>query len=101
MAKGFLTALHSACPIRITLLLTDNGKEFTDRLFGSRDRQATGNHEFDPFCQAIGIEHRFTQPRSPSTHGRVACCHGRIPAVLATHRFDGAKDLETTRVRDV
>jgi transposase-like protein len=35
-AQAFLKALHKACPIRITKLLTDNGKEFTDRLFASR-----------------------------------------------------------------
>ena len=32
-AKAFLNALHKACPIKISKLLTDNGKEFTDRLF--------------------------------------------------------------------
>lgn len=30
-AKAFLKALHKACPIHINKLLTDNGKEFTDR----------------------------------------------------------------------
>lgn len=34
-AKVFLKALHKACPIKITKFLTDNGKEFTDRLFAS------------------------------------------------------------------
>ena len=34
-AQAFLRALHKACPIRITKVLTDNGKEFTDRLFAS------------------------------------------------------------------
>lgn len=34
-AEAFLKALHKACPIRITKILTDNGKEFTDRLFAS------------------------------------------------------------------
>jgi len=38
-------------------ILTDNGKEFTDRLFASRERQARGNHEFDQLCQALNIEH--------------------------------------------
>ena len=34
-ARTFLSALHKACPIKINKLLTDNGKEFTDRLFAS------------------------------------------------------------------
>ena len=40
--------------MKITRILTDNGKEFTDRLFGLRKRAATGNHEFDSLC----AEHR-------------------------------------------
>jgi len=31
-ARRFLRDLHRACPIRIAKILTDNGKEFTDRL---------------------------------------------------------------------
>ena len=46
-AQAFLKALHKACPIRINKLLTDNGKEFTDRLFASKEREPSGNHEFD------------------------------------------------------
>lgn len=37
-ARAFLAALARACPIRIRKRLTDNGKEFTDRLCGSRQR---------------------------------------------------------------
>ena len=43
-AKAFLNALHKACAIKIVKLLTDNGKEFTDRLFASRERGPSGNH---------------------------------------------------------
>ena len=43
-ARSFLNALHKACPIKMQTILTDNGKAFTDRLFASRERQATGNH---------------------------------------------------------
>jgi hypothetical protein len=43
-AKAFLKALRKACPIRINKLLTDNGKEFTDRLFASREREPSDNH---------------------------------------------------------
>jgi transposase-like protein len=38
-ALSFLKALHKACPLRITQLLADDGKEFTDQLFTSRERQ--------------------------------------------------------------
>jgi transposase InsO family protein len=100
-AQSFLKAAHHACPIRITKLLTDNGKEFTDRLFGSKDRQPTGEHEFDQLCEALGIEHRLTKPRTPKTNGMVERFNGRIADVLATHRFNSADDLEVTLSRYV
>jgi len=54
-ARSSLNALHKACPLRMQKILTDNGKEFTDRLFASCARQATGKHEFDQLCQALAI----------------------------------------------
>lgn len=100
-ARAFLAAVHKACPVRIRKVLTDNGKEFTDRLFGTQDRQATGEHEFDQLCEALGIEHRLTQPRRPQTNGMVERFNGRIAEVLATHHFNSAEDLETTLMRYV
>ena len=100
-AKSFLKALHKACPIKITKLLTDNGKEFTDRLFASREREPSGNHEFDQLCKALHIEHRLTRPRTPRTNGMVERFNGRIADVLKTHRFNSAEDLEQTLMRYV
>ena len=100
-AKAFLKALHKACPIKINKLLTDNGKEFTDRLFASREREPSGRHEFDQLCQALGIEHRLTKPRTPRTNGMVERFNGRIADVLKTHRFSSSEDLEQTLLRYV
>jgi transposase len=44
-------------------VLTDNGKQFTDR-FGKG-----GEVLFDRICRDNGITHRLTQPRSPTTTG--------------------------------
>jgi transposase InsO family protein len=125
-ARRFLRDLHRACPIRITKILTpshrlqandcramDNGKEFTDRLFASRARAPSGEHEFDLLCAELGIEHRPTPPKSPQTNGiplvhfqctagqRVERFNGRISDVLKTNRFDSALDLEQTLMRYV
>jgi transposase InsO family protein len=100
-AKSFLNALHKTCPIKIQKLLTDNGKEFTDRLFANRARQPTGRHEFDQLCQSLGIEHRLTKPRTPKTNGMVERFNGRIADVLKTHRFHSGQDLEQTLMRYV
>jgi transposase InsO family protein len=100
-AKAFLNAAHKACPIKITKLLTDNGKEFTDRLFASRQREPSGNHEFDQLCRELGIEHRLTKPRTPRTNGMVERFNGRIADVLKTHRFNSREDMEQTLLRYV
>lgn len=100
-ATSFLKALHKACPLKIQKLLTDNGKEFTDRLFASREREPSGQHEFDQLCQALGIEHRLTKPRTPQTNGMVERFNGRIADVLKTNRFNSAQDMGQTLMRYV
>ncbi|SFA95496.1 Integrase core domain-containing protein [Poseidonocella pacifica] len=59
-ARRFLRDLGRVCPLPIRTIPTDNGKEFTDRLFGLRKRAATGAHEFDKLCAALDIDHRLT-----------------------------------------
>lgn len=98
-AKAFLKALHKACPIQITKLLTDYGKAFADYLFASREREPRGNHEFDRLCEPLGIGHRLTQPRTPRINGMVERFNGRIADVLKTHRFNSAEDLKQTLLR--
>ena len=100
-ARRFLRDLERACPIHIRTILTDNGKEFTDRLFGLRKRSATGEHEFDKLCAELGIEHRLTPPKSPQTNGMVERFNGRIEEVLQSHHFRSGEELETTLHRYV
>jgi transposase InsO family protein len=76
-------------------LLTDNGKEFTDRCLPAGSAPS-GNHEFDQLCQELGIEHRLTKPRTPRTNGMVERFNGRIADVLKTHRFNSREDMEQT-----
>lgn len=82
-------------------MLTDNGKEFTDRLFGLRKRAATGAHEFDTLCAALEIEHRLSPPAHPQTNGMVERFNGRIEEVLQSHHVHSGEDLETTLHRYV
>jgi transposase InsO family protein len=53
-------------------VLTDNGKQFTDR-FGKG-----GEALFDRICRDNGIIHRLTQPRHPTTTGKVERFHGSL-----------------------
>jgi transposase InsO family protein len=100
-ARSFLKELAKAAPFVISTILTDNGKEFTDRLFGSRAKDASGEHEFDLLCDSLGIEHRLTRPRTPQTNGMVERFNGRLEQVLQTHRFNSAEDLSKTLHRYV
>jgi transposase InsO family protein len=82
-ARAVLKALHKACPIRITNILTDNGKEFADRLFANREREPSGGHVlFDQTCRQFDIEHRLIKPRTPQTNGMVKRFNGRIADIL-------------------
>ena len=56
-------------------ILTDNGKVFTGRF----------NHPpvevlFDAICRQNGIEHLLTQPRSPTTTGKIERFHRSLRA---------------------
>ena len=94
-ARRFLRDLERACPMRIRTVLTDNGREFTDRLFGLRKRSPTGQHEFDQLCAGLGIEHRLAPPAHPQTDGMVERFNGRIEEVLQSHHFRSGEELET------
>lgn len=95
-AQSFLHALHKEAPFRIHILLADNGKEFTRRAFHKGGRR---QHAFDALCEALGIEHRLTKPKSPKTNGMVERFNGRLEQVLRSHPFSSAMDLEATLKR--
>ena len=95
--------------MRIRTILTDNGREFTDRLFGLRKRSATGKSEFDQLCNDLDIEHWLAPPQHSQTNGpplgdykqspagqRVERFNGRIEEVLQSHHFRSDEELETT-----
>ena len=100
-AKGFLQRLIDKAPFKITKLLTDNGKEFTDRFCASGERQPTGRHPFDQLCAAHDIDHRLIKANTPQTNGMIERFNGRIADVLATTRFDSSQSLADTIVRYV
>lgn len=100
-ARRFLRDLERACQMRIRTVLTDNDKEFTDRLFGLRKRAASGQHEFDLLCAGLDIEHRLAPPQHPQTNGMVERFNGRIEDVLQSHYFRSGEELETTLHRYV
>jgi len=106
-ASDFLARLIDKIPFTISKVLTDNGKEFTDRFCATGrfcatdERQPTGAHASDRVCTDNRIEHRLTKPRAPQTNGMIERFNGRIADVLATTRFDSAEHLTDTIKRYV
>jgi len=63
-------------------VITDNGKQFTDRF--NRYGASRGEVLFDKICRKNGIAHRLTQPASPNQNGKVERFHGTFrPDFLA------------------
>ena len=98
-AREFLKFVTERFPFEIKKVLTDNGKEFTNKVFGYNATNKT--HEFNDLCLSLGIEHRLTKVRRPQTNGMVERFNGRIADILRTHHFQSGKELEHTIMRYV
>ena len=98
-AREFLKFVTERFPFEIKKVLTDNGKEFTNKVLGNNATNKT--HEFDDLCLSLGIEHRLTRVRRPQTNGMVERFNGRIADILRTHHFQSGKELEHTLLRYV
>ena len=95
-AKSFLEHLTDKASFKISYILTDNGKEFTDRFNINGERTPTGHHPFDRTCAVHNITHRLTKVRRPQTNGMVERFNGRIAEVLNSTHFDSSKTLNET-----
>lgn len=100
-ASAFLKRLIKAAPFKLSKVLTDNGKEFSDRFCATGQRDPTGNHAFDKVCTEHAIDHRLIKPRHPQTNGMVERFNGRISEVLHTTRFRSGEHLRDTITRYV
>ena len=100
-AQGFLNRLIDKAAFKISTVLTDNGKEFTDRFCATAEREPTGSHPFDQVCTAHDIDHRLIKVKRPQTNGMIERFNGRIAEVLATTRFDSSQSLAETITRYV
>ena len=91
-AVEFLNEMKEYYPYHINKILTDNGREFTDRFIKGRG-EASGNHKFDKKCAEHQIEHRLTQPYTPKTNGMVERFNGRIAKILSDNHFESYEKL--------
>lgn len=95
-ANKFLEKAIEFFPFDIEKILTDNGKEFTDR-FNNKTRKPTGEHVFDKTCRKNKIEHRLTKPYTPQTNGMVERVNGKVTQnVLNKIKFKGIDEMKKT-----
>ena len=93
-SNDFLKKVINFYPFKINKILTDNGKEFTDRFTKNRNKPS-GNHLFDKTCKTNKIEHRLTMPYTPQTNGMIERFNRRIQEnVLDIYKFNSQKKLE-------
>ncbi len=62
---AFIRGLQEKCPVKIKTILTDNGKELTDRFTANGERNPTEKPTFDQTCAGLGIEHCLIKPKPP------------------------------------
>ena len=62
-------------------ILTDNGRVFTGRFFAPPVEVL-----FDRICRENGVQHLLTQPRSPTTTGKIERFHRTLRAEFDTRR---------------
>ena len=82
-ARGFIKRFLKDCPLRVRVILTDNGMAWTDRCNHRGKHKPTGRHPVNRLCHTRQSQHRLTRPRSPQTHGRVERFHRRLNAASA------------------
>ena len=98
---NFLNEIIEFFPFKITKILTDNGKEFTDK-FHKGNKKPTGNHIIDKICKENNIEHRLTKPYTPKTNGMIERFNRRIQEnVLDKFRFESVEELKKNVIRYV
>jgi hypothetical protein len=54
-ARAFMKRVKAKAPFKIQMVLTDNGKSFTDRFTRAGERKPNGRHLFGQECHAHGI----------------------------------------------
>lgn len=77
-AVRFLQELTAIAPFKIKSIKTDNGAIFTNRYLGfamSADPLHLRLHDFDVWCNELGIQHYLIDPGKPAQNGRVERSH--------------------------
>lgn len=94
-AEQFFEECKSFFPFRINYVLTDNGLEFSNKLYKSKKGKSSERlSKFDEKCKANNVEHRLTRPNTPKTNGMVERVNGLIKrATILQNHYDKVEDM--------
>lgn len=84
---------------RSKTVLTNNTKEFTDRLFASPEPQPTGHNEFGTLCCEMDITPRLTKSMNSRTKVMVEAFNWQIGDTRQTTCLRSFLDLRQTLLR--
>jgi hypothetical protein len=93
MGTIFLKKVLSFYPYRIRYILTDNGGEFTNKVY--KDGIAKRIHPFDLLCRKYKINHRTIKFKHPWTNGMVERFNQKVKTkVFKRYMFEDVDDLK-------
>jgi transposase InsO family protein len=95
-SEAFLKECIDFFPFTIKKILTDNGSEFTNKLYKYKTNVHVKNkHKFDLICEENMIEHRFTKIKSPWTNGLVERMNRTIKdSTINIYRYNDYDELK-------
>ena len=86
-------------PFRIVKILTDNGKEWSDRFCSYGEFEPTGKRPFHVVGAKENTEHRLSQSRKIQINGRLGRFNGRSHEILKVTGTDSSHDLKSSLER--
>lgn len=92
-AQRFLYDLVARPPFRISKILTDNHKEFSDRSCATGDRKPTSNPSFRSGLRPVRDRNRLIRPRRFQTNGMVERFNNPIQEILQGSPFRFCRKL--------
>lgn len=98
-ARSFLNELHNNCPVKSSEVLTNNTKEFTNRLFASPEPQPTGHNEFGTLCCEMDMTPGLTKSMNSRTKVMVEAFNWQIGDMRQTTCLRSFLDLRQTLLR--
>ena len=92
--RKFLSALQNATPSYIRIILTESGKEFTDRFITMGTKTPKRRAVFEQLCQELAVDDKLRRPEKEQSSEMPEHFNGKLEDIFQTDKFQADKDLE-------